>query len=216
MPSFRSETVVGINFHTNGGLIGGLAFAHSRFLTSERLHFFSLEVVGIKHPKERRYQNQRTGNSFIYGKQNYLYTLRPQYGRAFILFQKAKEQGIRVSFLTAAGPAVGFVAPYLIEVAVSRTQSRIEQYDPVKHKDLGNILGTGSFMESLASSKIRLGASLKMGMSFEFGAFASGVTGFEAGIVMDAYPKEIVIIPTTKNKKIYNSIYLTFFFGIRK
>lgn len=212
---YRSEFVTGINFNTNGGLIGGFSFKYAKALTPKMYHSFSIEAVNIKHPKERKFQNITTGSTFVPGKQNFLYAVRPQYGREFVLFKKAREQGIQVNFITAIGPSIAVIAPYLIEVPAG-ANTKIEQFDPEKHTNFQDILGTGSFMESLVKSNFQLGGSLKLATSFEFGTFSTNVTGFEAGIMLDYYRKEVVIIPFSENRNLYSSIYLTFFFGVRK
>ncbi len=213
---YETEFVTGINFNTNGGLIGGVSFKYAKALSSRMLHSFSIEMVNLKHPKERKYQNLTTGSTFVPGKQNYLYLVRPQYGREFVLFRKAREQGIQVNLIAAVGPSIGLVAPYLIEYPVAGSATKIEQYDPEIHTNFQDILGTGSFMESLVQSDVRLGGSFKLATSFEFGTFSTNVTGFEAGIMLDAFADEIVIIPFAENRRFYSSIYLTFFFGVRK
>lgn len=213
---YNSELAAGINFNTNGGLIGGLTLKYARLIKPGWYHHFALEAVNVKHPKEQRLFSQATGRSFIPGKQNYLYTVRPMYGREKVLFKKAREQGIQVNAIAAVGPAIGVVAPYLIEYRFSNGVLRTEQYNPEVHINFQNILGTGGFTESLAASELNIGASIKAALSFEFGVIKTNVTGFEAGVVMDLYPNEIPIIPMAENRSSFTSVYLTFFFGSRR
>ena len=91
---YQSEFTWGINKNTAGGLIGGLVFKKARKLNDRQLESFGLEVMNVKHPQERRVNSPATGNYFIYAKSNYLYALRFQYGRDFILFTKAPQQGV--------------------------------------------------------------------------------------------------------------------------
>ncbi|MEN7550193.1 hypothetical protein AAG747_19895 [Rapidithrix thailandica] len=215
---YKSEFVGGINFNTIGGLIGGVYFKYARALTPKMLHSFSLEIVNVKHPKEERYQNILTGGTFIPGKKNYLYGLRPQYGREFILFKKARERGVQVDFITAIGPTLGVVAPYLIEIEEDMGGGirRVRVVPNSGNIQNARILGTGSFFESLSKSKIQWGTSLKLAMSFEFGAFKSNVTGVEAGFMLDKYFDEIEIMEFAKNRSVYTSAFLTIYFGVRK
>lgn len=212
---YRRESVYGINFNTNGGLIGGVSFKHARVINKFMYHSFSIEAVNVKHPKESRYQNISTGSSYIAGKSNYLYVLRPQYGRELVLFQKAKEQGIQVNFIPAVGPALGIVAPYLVRYEYLNGRVATEPYDSNIHQ-LSNILGTGSFTESLSQASLVPGLAIKTSVSFEFGTFKNNVTGFEAGFMVDAYTKEIVIMEEAGNRQVYTSAFLTFFYGTRK
>lgn len=214
---YHKEYVYGLNFNTNAGLLGGVSFKHARVITKQMYHSFSIEMVNVKHPKENRVQNYSTGGSYIEGKQNYLFVVRPQYGREILLFQKAKEQGIQVNWISAIGPTLGIVAPYLIEFKDRNGLVRTEQYNPDIHAGQSdNILGTGRFTEALSQAKIEPGISFKSSLSFEFGTFKTNVTGFEAGFMLDAFANEIVIIPRADNRQVYTSAFLTFFYGFRK
>jgi hypothetical protein len=214
---YRRELVYGINLNTNGGLIGGLMIKHARVISRFMFHSFSLEMVNVKHPKENRVSNLTTGRTFVEEKQNYLFTVRPMYGREIVLFQKAKVQGIQVNWIFAAGPTFGVVAPYLINFRDSQGVIRTQQFNPDVHRRGSiDILGTGSFLESLSQAKIEPGASLKMSVSFEFGAFKTNVTGFETGFMVDQFLNEIVIIPRAENRSLYTSAFLTFYYGFRK
>lgn len=213
---YRKEFVYGLNFNTNGGLLGGVMFKHARVINKFMFHSFSIEIVNVKHPKESRFQNISTGSSYVPGKRNYLYMVRPQYGREFVLFQKAKEQGVQVNWITAVGPGIGVVAPYLIDYSYNNDLIRTEQYDPETHINFDRILGTGRITESISKAKIKLGGSFKTSMSFEFGTFKNNVTGFEAGFMMDAFASKVEIMATSDNRSVYTSAFLTFFYGTRK
>src|SRR6187401_3273103 len=76
---YQSEFVWGINKNTSGGLIGGFVFKKSRKLEERMLETFGLEIMNVKHPQEIRLNTY--GNYFTYGKSNYLYSFRFQYGR---------------------------------------------------------------------------------------------------------------------------------------
>ena len=78
---YTREFIWGINKNTNGGLIGGIVFKYSKALSPTTFQSFGLELMNVKHPKESRRPTSYNGNSYIYGKQNYLYSIRLQYGR---------------------------------------------------------------------------------------------------------------------------------------
>ena len=212
---YDKEYLFGINKNTNGGLIGGLVFKAGTRITDEHFSFWGLELSNVKNPKEARY-NTVLGNSFIYGKSNYLYAIRPHYGREIVLFKKAPNQGVQVSALAAVGPTIGLIAPYYIEYALNRVETVTEQYDPEKHQSFYNILGTGRLLEGIGQSEVAIGATLKAGLMFEFGVFRSNATGLEVGYMLEGYNKEIPLIPTTENSQLFQSAYFTFFYGFRK
>lgn len=215
---YESEFVWGINKNTAGGLIGGFMLRKSRRLSDRMFESYGLEVVNVKHSQETR-RNSRTGNFYIYGKSNYLYTFRFQYGRELILFRKAPSQGVEIKAIAAIGPSLGLLAPYYIDYTVDRNTiiSRTEQYDPNNpNHSYDQILGTGRLFQGVTQSKIRIGANLKAALSFELGSLKSNVTGFEIGFLLDAYTQEIVLMPTADNSAIFPTAFITLFYGGRR
>ncbi|HEX5171645.1 MAG TPA: hypothetical protein VFW11_20845 [Cyclobacteriaceae bacterium] len=212
---YQSEFTWGINKNTSGGLIGGFVFKKARKLSDRQLESFGLEIMNVKHPQERRVNSETTGNSFIYKKSNYLYALRFQYGRDFILFKKAPQQGVEIKAVFAAGPSIGIVAPYFIERQAEGGQITVhEQYQT--GIPISNIYGTGKLFEGLGDSEVALGLNLKAALNFELGIVKSQVTGFEAGFLLDAYSKEIFLVSEAKNYSIFPTLFITLFYGSRK
>jgi hypothetical protein len=217
---YDSEFTWGINKNSSGGLIGGFTFKKARKLSNRNiLETYGLEIMNVKNPEEIRYPSPRTGNYFIYGKTNYLYALRLQYGRDFIFFKKAPQQGVEIKAVLAAGPSFGILAPYYIERAVdnSRFLSVTEQYDPNNPRhQFSNILGTGGLFQGIGDSKIQLGGNAKLALNFELGTIKSQVTGFEVGFLVDAYFNKIVLMPAAPNNAVFPTIFFTLFYGSRK
>jgi hypothetical protein len=212
---YDKEFLFGINKNTNGGLIGGLVLKVGTRFDDEQFAFWGVEFSNVKNPKETRY-NTVLGNSYIFGKSNYLYSIRPHYGREIILFKKAPNQGVQVSALAAVGPSIGLIAPYYIEYAVNRLETVTEQYDPEIHQSRFNILGTGRLFQGIGESQLAIGANLKAALMFEFGVFRSSASGLELGYMVEGYSKEIPLVPTTENKQLFQSAYFTFYYGFRK
>jgi hypothetical protein len=220
--AYKREFNYGINFNTNAGLIGGGMLKSSRYLNQNWSKFLALEVVEVKHPKENRLFSV-TGSSFIAGKSNYLYVMRPQYGREYIFFRKAPESGVQVNGVFAVGPSFGLLVPYYIvyDYSVSGGPTsdrdlRTEPYDPVKHKSFEKIHGNAGFFTGFGSMKVNPGAHVKAGLSFEYGRYREDVTGVEVGFLLEAYPKELLIISGAKNSSTFTSAYLTLYYGRRK
>lgn len=210
---YQSEFIWGINKNTSSALIGGFVFKKSFKMTDRQLQTFGLEIINVRHPQEVRF-NSQLGNFFIFGKKNNLYTFRLQYGRDFILFKKAPQQGVEIKAVFAAGPSIGIEAPYYVEHAVSNTVSKREQYNEDIYKD--NILGPGRLFQGLGDSKIVPGLNLKAALNFELGIFKSQVTGFEAGFLLDLYTREIDMMVKAKNYSAYPTLFIAVFFGNRK
>ncbi|SHM59782.1 hypothetical protein SAMN04488057_102276 [Cyclobacterium lianum] len=212
---YDKEVLFGINKNTNGGLIGGVSFKLGSRINDNLFQFFNLELANVKNPKEVRYPTV-LGNSYIFGKSNYLYAIRPQYGREVLVFKKAPHQGVQISLLGAIGPTIGLVAPYYVEYSLNRTETVREQYNPEVHQSRFNILGPGRLFEGIGNSEIAFGGNAKAAMAFEFGFFKSNVTGVELGYQLEGFTREIVLMPTTENRQVFQSVYFTLFYGFRK
>ncbi|MEO1054080.1 MAG: hypothetical protein AAFX87_25810, partial [Bacteroidota bacterium] len=217
---YNHEFIWGINKNTAGGLIGGFVLKWSKSINERVYQTIGFELVNIKHPQETRENSNITGNFFIFGKTNYLYSIRSQYGRDIILFRKAPQKGVEIKALLAAGPSIGLLAPYFVDYAVGGQggpfiQSERVPYQPEIHRrDL--ILGTGRLFQGIQDSELRIGANFKAGLSFEFGTFKTNVSGFEVGFLLDAYSGDVVLVPGAENSSVFPTAYLTLFYGSRK
>ena len=214
---YQSEFTWGINKNTSGGLIGGFVFKKSRKLHERMLETYGLEIMNVKHPQEVRMNTW--GNFFSYGKSNYLYAWRFQYGRDLILFKKAPQQGVEIKAVFAAGPSLGVIAPYYVEWTSGDPNSSSSvtyrtQWNPSISAQ--RIMGPGRLFEGLNESSMVLGANFKAALNFELGTFKSQVTGFEGGFLLDAYAHKIVMVPTSKNYSAFPTLFITFFYGTRK
>jgi len=213
---YQSEFNWGINKNTSGGLIGGLIFKKARKLNDRVLETYGLELMNVKHPQEVRRTSQRTGNFFIYGKSNYLYAVRLQYGRDLIMFKKAPQQGVEIKAVTAVGPSIGIVAPYYVEYVMTSNDAFSVRRPYREGIDATQILGTGRLFEGIGEARIVPGLNFKAALNFELGTIKSQVTGFEAGFLVDAYSQVIEMMPTSKNYSIYPTLFITLFYGARK
>lgn len=222
---YISEFIYGVNLNTNGGLLGGFMLKGTKIVKPKVYRSLGLELVGVKNPKEDRFSTP-SGNSFIFGKKNYLYSLRMQYGRDIVLFGKAPEEGVQVSANFAAGPSLGFEVPYYVQYAYEGdlNQIRSEPYDPVKHEFIGYIYAPGGFLQGIGEAKIIPGINAKVGLSLDFGTFRNSISGAEVGFSFEAYTRapQIMTNPdnssdlAVKNQQFFTAAYLTFFFGSRK
>ena len=219
---YNSELVWGINKNSAGGLIGGFTLKASKRISKKSFETFGLELMNVKNPHEVRVSNSG-GNYFIYGKTHYLYALRFQYGRDIVLFDKGPQQGIEIKAVFAAGPTIGIVAPYYVEISSNGSNSVYTTKVPYNGQPYNEIVGTGSLFQGLGDSKIQLGGNLKIALNFEVGSSKSNVTGFEAGFLIDSYLKKVELMysdPAAKtpveNYATYPTVFLTLFFGSRK
>lgn len=214
---YTKEFIWGFNKNTNGGLLGGFVFKWGKAITEKKFRTIGFELMNVKHPSEFRYPT-RSGSQFIWGKSNYLYSVRGLYGFDFLLYKKAPQQGVQINASIAGGPTIGVVAPYFIQYALdpSGDAAVSEQFDAEKHTSINLIIGPGKLFEGLGKSKIRFGLNVKASLSFELGAFKSSLTGFEVGVQFEGFTNKIPLIPTLENRAFFSSAFITFFYGSRK
>jgi hypothetical protein len=212
---YTKEISWGITKATNSGLIGGVIMKYTIRHRKNTFHYIGAEIVNIKHPKEERYYSF-TGNTYIYGKSNYLYSFRGYYGRDWIIFKKAPQQGVQVNLITAIGPSIGIVAPYYIEYRRNDGTVVTEQYDARKHENRDAILGTGGLFQGLGESKIEMGLNWKGSLAFEFGSSKQKVIGLELGFMIEAFMNPIPLIPTAENYSVFPNAFATLYYGTRK
>lgn len=220
---YGNEFIWGFNKNTSGGLIGGAIFRKSQKVDNKfgltMYESYGLEIVNLKHQKEFRRGSSRTGSFFIYGKRNYLLAIRPQYGREIILFNKASEQGVEIKLNGAAGPSFGLLIPYYVEVAFDQQGSERSYTLPFNTSiPFSTIMGPGKFLEGLSDEnmKLKMGAHVKTSLSFEMGTINSHVTGFEIGLLLDAYAGQVELMAATRNSSIFPTAFITLFYGTRK
>jgi hypothetical protein len=213
---YNSEFVWGINKNSSGGFIGGFTFKSSRRISKKMFETFGLELMNVKNPHEVRVQSVSSGNYFIFGKTHYLYAIRLQYGRDLILFTKGPQQGVEVKAVVAAGPSIGIVAPYYVEMTDSSFYTTKVPYTAGPGQSYTKIVGTGSLFQGLGDSQIQPGINFKIAMNFELGPGKSSVQGFEGGFLLDSYFKKVPLMAQAENYAIYPTVYLTLFFGSRR
>ncbi len=212
---YRKETSFGFNINSNGGgFLSGISFKHSRVISRRWYHLFYLDITQIKDGSEER--TNTANSSYIPNKIHYLYNLRLQYGQEFILFKKAKKNGIQIDAFVVGGLNLGIEAPYCIRFQESPgLLEKIVPYDPNIH-DQASIQGFGGFLPNLSLSKYVPGISIKGGLSFEFGVGTYSTTGFDIGFNVDVFSRKIVLLTTVPGKFFFPSLYINLYFGSRQ
>lgn len=229
--NYHTVTTFGISTNTNSGVIGGFAFRQSRLLPGTLLglpqsSYLNVELVNVKHPKELQSSVNSVGSRFIEGKENYLFVLRPQYGREVKLFQRGADEGVAVNGILAAGPSLGIIKPYYLEVSYGNSTRTVpaSEVNGFATASGETVIGAGNFFQGLTKSTYTVGLNVKAALNFELSAFRSNTTGVEIGFLAEVFPNKVIIIPNTAsggnradgNRNVFTSGYITLFFGSKK
>ncbi|MDQ6478955.1 hypothetical protein [Dyadobacter sp. LHD-138] len=221
---YKSFTSIGLTTNTNSGILGGVVFRKSNAVSGtlfgkNQYQYMAVELVNVRHPKELA-QTFNTGARFIFGKQNYLFVLRPEYGREITLFNRHEDEGISISAIVAAGPSLGFEKPYMIQKQLTggkviNAPVRIDPNNTTTDPYEG-FVGVGSFFSGFGQSKVVPGLHIKTALSFELSAFRDNVTGVEIGFLAEAFTRKIEIMGYAENRSFYPSGFITLYFGSKK
>lgn len=199
------------------GLIGGLVARSSTPISITKNHktvyrYIALEILHLKNPRETS-QYTGFGPKYTYGKRNYFFSLRPQYGREYELFRKSDDSNVGMSFIIAAGPSIGFLKPYTVKY---EDTNNFIQYDPEIKKNLTGV--GGMFKNGFKWMKVSPGLHAKVAANLDFNTFGDSVTGIEIGSTVETFFKKPEILSTTfsDNPQTFVSVYLTLYFGSKK
>jgi hypothetical protein len=223
-PKNPVEYVMGYQMNTNGGILGGGYLRLGFRKNDKKVHLAGLELINVKHTKEERASSIITGNSFIPGKINYLFSLRPQYGQEILLFEKYPEEGIRLTAIFAGGPSFGLLKPYYIEYDFTDYSDsspspdiRREPFDPNVHFRYNRILGSGGFFNGLGQTEVKMGIHGKIGLDFELSRsqYDRSVTGIETGFIFELFPDGVDLFPTQNGNSFFSAVFINFYFGKR-
>lgn len=209
---YTGETVFGAYNATNGGFISGLFFRKSKKINDNTLSHLGITLANTRHARETK-EVSFSGNSFVFGKSNYLVSIRPQYGREKIFFKKAPQKGVRVSGLISVGPSIGLEVPYYLDFQGGRS----EQYNPddLTH-NRASIFGTSGVFKGLFESQVVFGLNFKASLTYETNSSKSRVLGFEAGFILEVFTREIIILPRAENQSSFAGAFLAIYFGKRR
>jgi hypothetical protein len=212
--TYEREVYGGITFHTQGW---GLNFVKNYFKTVNKRSFYEIQFTFIHNPKQKKIYNPYYSDAkgYYYGKLNTFFVFRGLYGQRKVIGQKIRSKGVELGYVWGIGPSLGFLKPIYLEV-IDFDQNALEvvRYDPDIH-DLGNIYGRASGTNGFNEIMFRPGAFLKLGMYVEYSKKQIGISGIEAGVMLDAYFQEIEIMANIKNQQFFPMFYINIFVGTK-
>lgn len=214
---YNSQITGGFSMHSNG--IGGF-FSYGKYRGVKKVWLAGIDILGMKHEKEIRTYNPvyEDGKSYIYGKINSFYVIRPHIGKRKILTMKERRSGVQFGYTWAFGPSLGITKPVYLEIgypSIPYDYLAVERYDPDRHY-FDDIYGRASGLRGLNELRLYTGAFAKFGLNFEYSSIKDRLKGLEVGAVLDLYPKTIPIMApdfVEKNRQYFLTFYLNVFFG---
>ena len=229
---YNSEFTIDVRLHTNGWSLG---YNKAEIVQFDRIKFQGIEIGEIKHPKQDRRtfdllafgSNNNDSRSYIYGKQNNLFFIKYNIGQKRYLTDKAERKGAVFGISYSAGPTLGLVKPYLVEVveteigangALGRDVVAI-QYDGTNDDvflDPNEVVGPAGISKGWGDLKVQPGLHAKAAIHLDWGAFDQVVKGFEMGLMVDFFFKEVPIMIIEDNSQLFLNLYINAHIGRRK
>jgi len=211
----------GFNVHTNGW---GGSVTIGKYREAHKIWLYSFDAVGMKHEKEVKSFNPvyEQSKSYVYGKLNSFFILRPGVGQMRILTDKLRHSGVQVAYTWLVGFSAGITKPVYLEIgypSIPYDYLAVEKYDPSKHY-FDDIYGRASGINGLDEMKLHPGGFAKFAFNFEYSNEKDRLKGLEVGAVVDVFPTRIPIMAEkigeldgVKNKNLFFSFYLNIFLG---
>jgi len=214
------EFVIQMSPHTSGMALG----VHYGFIKNNLTHAIHFELTSLKHPREIR-QRGGIGSSFgnasrsyIYGKRHQFYGIHAGYSGKIYFSKKAVHQGVAIGLTYAAGPSLGVIKPYYLNLNINgevSPQAYMEEYH-TQFLAVSEISGAAGFKYGFDELDLVVGGFAKLGLNFDWGKpDHQWLKAIEAGIMLDVYTKEIPIMLTEDNQAIFPTLYAAFQIGKR-
>jgi len=228
---YSEEKIVDLKLHTNGW---SLSFGKGDIVKYDLINFQSIEIGEIKHPKQDKRtfdllsfgSNQSSNRSYIYGKQNNLFFVKYNIGRKLYFTDKAERKGAVLGISYSGGPTLGLVKPYLLDVvtreinddgSISRgiTPLRYDGTNDDIFLDPNEIIGPSGVSRGWDELKVQPGIHGKIAMHLDWGAFDRFIKGLDMGLMVDYFFKEVPIMVTENNSKLYLNLFVSAHLGKR-
>lgn len=227
---YRKSWEVGARLSSSGVSFGAEFTKAKRFKKSL---LFQTRFSYFWDPKQTKQQSPYGGGglfggngfkSFIYGKQNTLFTLYGGAGQKFLLAEKGKKHGVQLFFKYAAGLSLAILKPYSLRVVPPPITGTFTENDIIdvtyqegidnSFLDINRIVGGSGFGKGW-KLKALPGLHLEVAMEFDWAKNEGLIKALEIGIASDFYYKRVPVM-VQKNKWLYPSVFVGFMLGKRK
>lgn len=225
---YNKEGILTGTIHPNGWAVG---YKQGKLKTYYLTKFWSFELGEIRNSKEYKQRNEfnlplisggsSSPKSFAYGKRNNFLVSRIGYGEKRYLTDKAIVKGVVVGYSWEIGASIGMLKPYYLELINRLTDPptieavKYSEENQSKFLDYGSIYGSSSFLKGLGEISFVPGAYGRLGLHFDWGAFDEMVKSVDVGLMLDAYPKKILIMANQENRPYFLNLYVHLQLGKR-
>ncbi|OJV26770.1 MAG: hypothetical protein BGO32_07910 [Bacteroidetes bacterium 37-13] len=165
-----------------------------------------------------------SGTDYFYGLQNKFHTIRINYGVRRMIAEKARRNGVRLSFMAMGGFSLGLMVPYYLDLKYQPDgiggayEIRSERYSEAnrdKFLDKQSINEASPIGKGFTKIEPVPGVHGKLGLNFDFGTRDEFVKEIEAGVMADIFYKPLPLLINDQNRFYKFGAYISFQFGKR-
>jgi len=210
----------GLFLHTNGF---GASYTYGRNKTAFESATYQIDVAIMRHPKEVRSLNPfyEDSRSFVYGKLNAFFQIRPSYGKRVLKYDKIRTSGVAVGYSWRVGPALGFTKPVYLELIPRDEGSPFRRPPIVERATLDHferaqvdVFGRAGGLRGFNEIQFHPGLHGAFAFNFDYDPRREGMKGLEVGVAVEYYPlSDIEIMAATRNTNLFVNLFLTLQFG---
>lgn len=209
------------------GLALGI-FAHTAgFGADVQYHVYrdGLDIItgvtfaSIRHPKQLKIESayaDQGGKRYFFDKKNYGFVLAPTMGLSKVIIGQDAYSRVSVRTTLSAGPALGLLKPYYLEVAIpfsgNQAYVEVDKYDATKY-NYSNIVGEADYLLGIGEMSVVPGLQAKFATMLNFAGNNDLIRAIEMNVYATYFMKSLDLMDLTEDKKLYIGGGISFLFG---
>ncbi|HAN79245.1 MAG TPA: hypothetical protein DCQ31_16500 [Bacteroidales bacterium] len=188
---YRDESSWAAMLSSNGY---GLNYTYNKRIDAFNWHSFGIDFSEIKSRKEYRTSPSVQGRKFAYGKINYVYSLRFNYGKNKEIYSKYDAGGIAIRRFYSISGTLGIKKPIYYYYYIDEETVEIRELD--LNASILNIYDNAPYQYGLENIAFVPGASVKFGYNFDFSKAKKQIHAVEVGAIADVFMSNVNIMAT--------------------
>jgi hypothetical protein len=222
---FKNELLIGGGLHTRGY---NITAEYLLFKTDKKAFCFHMEFSEIKSPKQKKINSERLaigGNnsrSYIYGKQNNLFSYRVGAGQYLYISEKSEKSVVAIAFSYNAGLSLGMLKPYYLDLIYRLdpggfriNSEKYTEENRLKFLEPLDINGASSSSAGWDELTISPGIYSKASLIFDWGPKDDFAKMLEVGVMCDIYFRKMPIMIDEVRPPVFVNLFMNFYFGKR-
>ena len=221
---YTKEKAFDLRFLTHGWAVDVyLGMLKSYYKTQ----YYRFGISNLRDAKEKRFVTDFSATGFstgfrhyIYGKQNYVYTLHGGWGMKRYYTEKAEKKGVALAINYSGGLMAGLLIPYYLDV--SDPQKRGSE-STIKHSpetsvlflDRNVIRGKGGVFRGVSEATLVPAIYVRTGVHLDWGAFDEFLKAVEIGVQLQVFTKKMPIMVNEESRPYFFNLYVSLQVGKR-